>query len=156
MMNLAAFDDEVTESGAPEVSRIFLHGHSASSWQLVLAATKTRLFSTGEFLVHHGDVERELYVVLRGRLEVLLPSNDGAYRVISTVGPGSIFGEQSFLDGHTRSATVRATEDGEVRILEWDEFASLFDQHPGLGRDILIDIGCTLSERLRQTNLRLP
>lgn len=155
-MNLAAFDNEGMETGALQESRIFLHGHTAHSWQSVLAATKTRLFSAGEFLVHHGDVERALYIVLRGRLEVLLPAEEGTFRTISMIGPGSIFGEQSFLDGQPRSATVRAVGDGEVRILAWGAFLTLFEQYPTLGRDILIDIGCTLSDRLRQANLRLP
>jgi CRP/FNR family transcriptional regulator, cyclic AMP receptor protein len=105
-------------------------------------------FRAGEDVVRAGDVDRALYVVLRGRLEAVLPAPNA-------IDEGSVFGELAFLDGLPRSATVRALEDGEALRLSFDAFETLAARHPELGRAILLDLGRIAALRLRRLTERL-
>jgi len=100
-------------------------------------------FRAGEDVVRAGDVDRSLYVVLDGRLA---PSVGGS----AAIEAGSVFGELAFLDGLPRSATVRATADGEALRLSFDAFETLAARHPELGRAILLPVGWIAALRVRR------
>ncbi len=74
----------------------------------------------------------------------------GRERRLSTIAPLSIFGEQAFLDGLPRSASVRATADAEVHLLTREAFDSFGVRHPALARQLLLELGRIVSLRLRE------
>jgi SulP family sulfate permease len=122
---------------------VFLDGRSAEDWSRVARHADRVRFRAGEDVVRAGEVDRSLYVVLSGRLEPVVRSP-------APIEPGSVFGELAFLDGLPRSATVRATEDGEALRLSFDAFETLAARHPELGRAILLDLGRIAALRLRR------
>lgn len=73
--------------------------------------------STGEALIWEGELNSDVYVVVRGRLEVLVKRGAEAERV-GTVGAGEILGEMAYFTREPRSATVRATEAAECYVLK--------------------------------------
>jgi CRP-like cAMP-binding protein len=124
----------------------FLSDRGDEDWALLLEHTETRLFRAGQAVLTAGERDRALYLLVDGRLQA--PSGP--------VAPVSTFGEVAFLDGRPRAVTVRALTDGEVLRLSFDAFEALSARDPGLGREILLDIGRILSGRLRaagDTNL---
>lgn len=151
-MSLSAF---VNDKADGQATRVFLQDASPSDWARLLAHARTRRFAPGDVLVQRGDADRSMFIVLEGRLEVLV-AQDAGERTVSIAGPGSIFGEQSFLDGETRSARVRAVTEGEVRILSWPDFEQLAEDAPQVGMRVLVDIGRTLSDRLRRMSQANP
>ena len=127
---------------APETSEDppgFLSDRNDEDWTLLLEHTETRLFRAGQTVLTAGERDRALYLLVDGRLEA--PSGP--------VAPVSTFGEVAFLDGRPRAVTVRALTDGEVLRLSFDAFEALAARDPGLGREILLDVGRILSARLR-------
>jgi len=71
-------------------------------------------------------------------------------RQISTMGPGTAFGEMSLLDGKPRSATVVAdTEVVTFAIPSW-EFQRLLDQQPAFTKALLLE----LVARIRRNEAR--
>ena len=132
---------------------IFLGSWSLAEWAKLLAYTETRRFVAGEVIIHLGEVERSLYLVTEGELQIFMPFNEGkTLRPILNVVVGSIIGEQSFFDGLPRSAMVQAASNGELMRLSLESFQVLAAREPGLANDILFDLGRILSRRLRQTN----
>ena len=113
-----------------------------------------RRFSAGELVVHQGGAEQELYIVTRGRLEVLV-GDQRDWKRVAVIEPGSVFGEQSFVDGKPRSASVRALSDGEIRTLSLESFEVLAAKDPALMRAVVFDLARILSLRLRQTTARV-
>lgn len=153
MFSLSAFENVPPGSSISAGSSLsFMQTRSAHDWSMVLAHTHSILFEVGEVILAFGQTDRTLYIVLSGQLEVWVPGTAGSEQKVAVIEAGSVFGEQAFLDGKPRSATIRAVIAGELRALHWDAFLTLSEEAPALAQGILIDIGCTLSERLRRMN----
>lgn len=152
---MAAFSNQESSTEVFDESQSFLKKASASDWTKLFACTQDLHFESGDVLVRAGEIDRSMYIVLSGKLEIMIGQEESKTQVGPQVDAGAIFGEQSFLDGHPRSGTVRAVSSGEARVLTWRAFEELASQEPKLGQDILRDIARTLSLRLRQTNRML-
>lgn len=138
--------------GASDELVCFAQLHRAE-WDRLLAVMERRRFTAGDVVMRAGDVDRSLYLIATGTVEVRVGEGRDA-RTVRVQGPGTILGEVAFFDGRPRSATVRALEDGEVLRLGDEAFHGLAGRHPDLGRKILLDLGRVLAVRLRQAEAR--
>jgi CRP/FNR family transcriptional regulator, cyclic AMP receptor protein len=144
------FDYPEAEAGTAAEEVVLLPQWSDTEWSRLLPYTTTRRFRAGENVMRSGDVDRSLYFVTAGDVEVLLESPRGRRtRRIALVGAGSVIGEQAFVDGQPRSATVRAISDSELLRLSEDAFESFAARDPALAMDLIFDIARILSLRLR-------
>jgi diguanylate cyclase (GGDEF)-like protein len=109
----------------------------------VLATSSTRSLAPGDTLLHQGQPNDVLYVVLSGRLGVLLGGPAGPRHVL--VGPGDVVGELSVIDGNPVSADVIADEPTTVLGIEGDELWAVLDASPEMARNLLY----VLSGRVR-------
>jgi CRP/FNR family cyclic AMP-dependent transcriptional regulator len=128
---------------------VFLAERGDGDWGTLLSHCETHRFRAGEVVIRQGEVDRALYIVLGGQLEVLVPLRGGRLHRLATIEPGSVIGEQAFLDGLPRSATVRATSEGEMLRLSLEAFEVLAAREPELARAILFDHGRLVSIKLR-------
>ena len=153
------FDYSGAGANAPaqaEEELVFLAHATPDDWAKLIDHTEARRFAAGDVVVREGSAAQELYIVTRGKLEVLVEGDKaGELRKIAAIDPGSVFGEQSFVDGKPRSANVRAVSDGEIRSLTLAAFEVLAAKEPALARMILFDLARILSIRLRQTTGRV-
>jgi small-conductance mechanosensitive channel/CRP-like cAMP-binding protein len=92
---------------------------------------RSQLWEPGEELVREGDPGDSLFVVTRGRLEVLQRGEKGAV-VVGHLAEDDFFGEASLLTGSPRSATVRAVDPTEVLMLSREALAPTLEADPGL------------------------
>lgn len=129
---------------------IFLPQWGSEEWEKLLKQTQTLLYKAGETIFETGSAERALYIVAYGTLEVLVTLR-GQERRIATILGGSVMGEQAFLDGKPRSATIRASTDCQILQLSIDAFEVFAAREPILARHMLYDLGRILSLRLRDT-----
>lgn len=130
---------------------VFLADHDDAAWRTLLSYTQTARFRAGDSVLHLGEIDRALYIITAGHLEVLIPQGRQGLRVFATVEAGSVVGEQQFFDGRPRSAMIRAVTDGEMLRLGFDSFGALSAREPTLARDLLLDLGRILAIRLRLT-----
>jgi len=72
----------------------------------------------GETLTEQGEPGRDMYLLLDG---ILVVEVDG--EPVAELGPGTIAGERSVLEGGTRTATLRARSACNVAIVPPDAFA---------------------------------
>lgn len=93
--------------------------------------------SPGQIIVQQGDTVTKdecFYVIVEGGADVLIcpeedldedgmPSADANQRMVHTMQPGTCFGEIAFLFRCPRSATVRASMAGSVRLFAVDRAA---------------------------------
>jgi CRP-like cAMP-binding protein len=78
-----------------------------------------------EHLTEQGHLGQEFFVVLAGHLTVLEDR-----RPVAQLHPGDFFGEIALLEGHVRTATVRADGIAELMVFGHAEFLSLMDEFP--------------------------
>lgn len=74
-------------------------------------AGKRRQFAEGEVIFRAGDAGDSLYLILSGRVEIVVRANGGRDRRLATVRSGMSFGEFALVSERTRSAEARAVVD---------------------------------------------
>jgi len=88
--------------------------------------------SRDALLWRQGDRGDEVVVLLEGLFDVERESPEGEPVVIRTVDAGAIMGEMSALDGHARSAAVRASTACRVLRVPGEQFRALIHARPDL------------------------
>ena len=69
-----------------------------------------------------GDATDSLYLVLSGRLKVMMSDSDGKEVILSILGPGEFFGEMGLIDDEPRSASVVSIEACELLSIAKRDF----------------------------------
>jgi len=69
-----------------------------------------------------GDATDSLYLVLSGRLKVMMSDSDGKEVILSILGPGEFFGEMGLIDDEPRSASVVTIEPCELLAIAKRDF----------------------------------
>jgi CRP-like cAMP-binding protein len=95
----------------------------AEQIEQILPCIRDRQLKAGEILFKAGDAGDALYIVARGKVEVLTDGSRGG--AIAVLGAGHAFGEMSLLSGGPRTATVRAVEDAELLQIGKHDFDQL-------------------------------
>lgn len=106
----------------------------------------------GETLFRQGDHGDALYLVLSGRLRVVVTRDDGSEGVVREVGRGENVGELAMLTEEPRSATVRAVRDTDLARLSRARFEQLLLRHPQAVMQLLR----MLATWVRRSNAPLP
>lgn len=144
------------EPGHVQPDALLLPQWTADQWQKLLAHTVPHRFQALDVVVQRDAVDRTLYLVAAGALEVGVTHVDGVSMTsLARINAGSILGEQSFFDGQPRSANVWAVTDGTLLLLGFEDFTRFGEAEPGLARDFLFAMARVLSIRLRNTSFRL-
>jgi CRP/FNR family cyclic AMP-dependent transcriptional regulator len=76
----------------------------------------------GSMLMAEGDLTDSLYIVISGRLKVMMSDAEGKEVILALLGPGEIVGEMGLIDDNPRSATVIAVEPSELLTISKREF----------------------------------
>ena len=69
-----------------------------------------------------GDQIDSLYIVISGRLKVMMGDADGKEVILSLIGPGEFFGEMGLIDDSPRSASVVTIEPCELLSITKRDF----------------------------------
>lgn len=129
---------------------------SEEDWLNMFRFVAFRQVKSGEALVRGGDADRTLYFVLKGRLEIIIPSAHGmSLGAVNRVGVGSVLGEASFFDGKGRTASAWAVSDCEVAAMAFEQYLEFERLYPQQARDLLFAMGKVLASRLRRATARI-
>ena len=109
--------------------------------------SKANIFEPGKTILRENDPGDSAYIILSGLVEVS-KIIEGQRVVLDRLGPGSIFGEMSLIDGRPRSATVTAIESTRLSIINSSRFQAILNLIPKEVRPLF----GSLSERLRHTS----
>jgi CRP-like cAMP-binding protein len=91
----------------------------------------------GKDIVRQGEVNRNFYLILEGKMEVHMDTTTGLHVNLSRLEPGHFFGEFACVYQLPRSATVTAADD--ARVLEFSELAisQLMQRSPIAGERLM-------------------
>jgi len=99
-----------------------------------------RRYRAAEVIFHEGDPADRLHVIDRGRVRIIVASEDGREGTLAVLAAGDAFGELAFLDGAPRSATAIALEPTQTVTLDRSGFEALLDEDPAIRRAVLATI----------------
>jgi CRP-like cAMP-binding protein len=109
--------------------------------QFILGYTKTLTLSYGSVLFKQGDPSNGLYILLEGRLQVILQSSNPADSVaIKEVLPGQYVGEFGVFDGKPRSASVKAQQSSKLLFLPSKAFEVMIVTQPIIAKYVLVNL----------------
>ncbi|MDO8904928.1 Crp/Fnr family transcriptional regulator [Hydrogenophaga sp.] len=114
--------------------------------------------STGTIIIRQGETVDTgfMVLVLEGEITVesLMPSRAEPVTV-NVVGPGSLIGEMSLVDGAARSATCTASTDVHCAVLDRQALESLIAEQPTTAAKLMTAVAQRLAERLRDNRHKL-
>lgn len=87
-------------------------------------------FRAKDVLAREGASDNHLYEVVEGTLGVVKQLGTPAETLLATLHPGEFAHELGFLDGAERYASLMASSDARVLVLEREKLESLIDTHP--------------------------
>lgn len=95
-----------------------------------------RWLKAGEFLYSEGDRHVPMFAIVSGAIEASRGTND-RHHVIGEYGPGAFTGEVGTLAGRAAVATVRATTDCEVIVIDEESLRALVVAEAELSETIM-------------------
>ena len=93
-----------------------------SQLALLTSVVSRRSFPRGTTIIAAGDPTESLYVVISGRLKVMMSDDEGREVILSMLGPNEFFGEMGLIDDSPRSASVITLEPSELLTLSKRDF----------------------------------
>ena len=149
-----SFFDYPDQPESPQTQElVFLPNWDDVKWKKLLKYTEIRRYKAGDTVIRYGDSDRAFYIIVSGKIEVLIPQgNTAIMQRIQVSETGSVIGEQAFLDSRPRSATLRAMTDGAMLSTHLEAFQVFAAHEPELAHEILFELARTLSVKLRQAN----
>ncbi len=118
--------------------------------RLLAEKAKRVTYATGEIVLSEGHETKGIFVLRSGRVKIEKRLSKPPH-TITTLGPGEVFGEVSFVDSQLASASVVAIEAAEADVLEKADVFSLLTSVPGLSSRFYQSLALKLTERLRAT-----
>ena len=116
---------------------------------------KRQNYKAGDTIIHIGDEAKEIFLLARGCVSVIIPQENGARRRLATFSAGMVFGEMAAIDMAPRSAMIVADTDVECDVLSLENFERLGVCHPSPKIKLLKNLTLSLSRRLRKANREL-
>jgi len=108
--------------------------------------------SIGDVIFQKGDIGHEMYVLLKGRIEIIDEGPEGD-RTLAVLGAGETFGEMALFERKARSAKAIAMESCILLALDEEKIEKLLTKAVAI--KLLFNLAKMLSRRLRDTNVLL-
>lgn len=96
---------------------------------VLAGAASVRKYPKNAIVVTEGERSDALYVILSGRVKVLVGDDHGKELVLNVLGPGEYFGEFA-LDEGPRSASVATLERCELAVMANEVLRGFLAAHP--------------------------
>jgi CRP/FNR family cyclic AMP-dependent transcriptional regulator len=119
--------------------------------RLLQPCLQQRSYPRNSFILRAGEETEALYIILSGRVKILIPDEQGREVILAVMGPSEFFGEMGLLDDQPRSASVETLEACEMlRFSKTGFMACLKDNF-----DLAMIILRNLVKRLREADRKI-
>ena len=105
----------------------------------------------GSVIMAAGDPIDSLYIVISGRLKVMMGDAEGKEVILSLIGPGEYFGEMGLIDDSPRSASVVSIEPCELLSVTKRDFKKCIVENVEMSMTVMRG----LVRRLREADRKI-
>jgi len=158
MINLVDAIPEAPAAVAPELLAGFplFAAFTAADLTLLAAAMQRLDVDAGTLLFSEGDPGGTCFVVLSGLVDVSVSAPmTGQPQLIAQLGPGSIFGQMSLVDGEPRAASCSIHRRAALAELDRAACEALLDRASPIALTLLAALNQGLVDALRTADRRL-
>jgi CHASE2 domain-containing sensor protein/class 3 adenylate cyclase len=115
-----------------------------------------RKFAAGEGVFGQGEVGSAMYIIQRGKVDILQEGEEGSEpKLLQRLGEGDFFGELALLSDLPRPAAAVVYEPAEILMLFQTDLFDLIEREPEFGVRLIRSLSRILGERLIQVNAAL-
>jgi len=140
---------------ATELRAMGLFRHFADDQLISLAkVVKPMNFDNGEVIFHENQGGTDLFLAREGRVHITKETPVGT-QVLTTFGPGTLFGEVSYIDKLERSATALGVGSGSLYRVESNRLDQAIRLDRELGVSLLWSFWQTLADKVRASNAQM-
>jgi len=120
-------------------------GLAPSELAAIASVTKELDYAEDRIVLKQNDVGETLFLIIEGRVEVIMEQAEGKEVLLNNIEAGGAFGEMALIDDAPRSATIRTVEPCRFLILHKQEFKEIAMEFPR----VTLQICSVLSQRIR-------
>ncbi len=141
-------------AGQPSVSTLLLRNVPLfavlpeAQLLLLTGVVGRKSFPKGTTIISAGDTNDFLYIIISGRLKVMMSDDEGREVILAILGATEFFGEMGLLDDSPRSASVVALEPCELLSLSKRDFKKCLQDNFELSMTVMRG----LVKRLREAD----
>ncbi len=140
---------------ASELRAMGIFGHFGDDQLIALARLVREASFEHAQVIFREDLEgRDIHVLRKGTVHVTRKTPAGT-QVLSTLGPGSLFGEVSYLDGNPRSATAIGVGEGSLYVILAADLDRAVQEDRELAAAMLWSFWQTLADKVRAANAQM-
>lgn len=92
-------------------------------------------FGPDQVVFEQGDYGEEMYVIKRGKVQVLRDD-----KMIAELAEPSFFGEMALVSEEPRNATIKAMEETETLMLKKEDFRELIQTKPSIASAVSYEV----------------
>lgn len=122
-----------------------------SQLNLLTSMVTRKTFSRGTTIITAGGPTDSLYIVISGRLKVMMSDDEGREVILAILGSNEFFGEMSLVDDSPRSASVVAIEACELLSLAKRDFNKCLEDNFEMAMTVMRG----LVKRLREADQKI-
>ena len=122
---------------------------SPEHWRVIAPYLSRHDLRTGDLLIKQGDVERSMYFLGRGSLQVFVSGGVPGVHRIAILRAGAVVGEPGLFGEVQRMANVEAMTPGVAWALRGPRFDELAARSPALAFELLRAAGLVMATRMR-------
>ena len=101
---------------------------------------KIELFKKGDVIIRKDDIERKVFLIVKGNAQVQITDRDGKTVSLKILKSRDFFGEMSFFSRDAkRTASVVAISNMATITLEGKAFERITQDHPAIMKNILVN-----------------
>jgi CRP/FNR family cyclic AMP-dependent transcriptional regulator len=118
---------------------------------LLTSMVTRKSFARGTSIITAGGPTDSLYIVISGRLKVMMSDDEGREVILAILGANEFFGEMSLVDDSPRSASVVAIEACELLSLAKRDFNKCLEDNFEMAMTVMRG----LVKRLREADQKI-
>jgi CRP/FNR family cyclic AMP-dependent transcriptional regulator len=119
--------------------------------RLLVPVVARRSATRSSTIMAAGDQIDSLYIVISGRLKVMMSDAEGKEVILSLIGPGEFFGEMGLIDDSPRSASVVTIEPCELLSITKRDFKKCLAENVEMSMAVMRG----LVRRLREADRKI-
>ena len=119
--------------------------------RMLVSVVTRRSAPRGSVIMAAGDPIDSLYIIISGRLKVMMGDANGKEVILSLIGPGEFFGEMGLIDDSPRSASVVAIEPCELLSITKRDFRKCLAENVEMAMTVMRG----LVRRLREADRKI-